>query len=446
MKKTLYLLLFFIVVLSILVFWQYPRLNIISGYAAKNMCSCMFEADRDQTFVEQTDNNFPPIDLADYEVDTLNKTVTASVYGLMKRKAIYHEDLGCQLALKDGSMSKITYFPIPHNCPLDKYFPYGNEDPKDTVFANVDYKKLNQSVANAFDPKGKDSLLTRALVLIYKDRIIAEKYDEGFDKNSPILGWSMTKSVMATLFGILEKQGKLDVNATHLFSEWEKDKRKNITLNSLLQMSSGLEWNEDYNHISDVTRMLFLDRDMSQMQLHKKLKFPIGEHWNYSSGTTNLLGKYLRNQFRTHQQYLDFPVKELFDKLGMSSAMIETDLAGNYVFSSYGWATARHWGKLGLLYLHNGKWKDEQILNASWVKYVSTPNKNSKGEYGAHFWLNAGGILPDAPSDMYSMQGHQGQKVYIIPSKEMVIVRFGLNETTEIDFNKMLKEVLGSIK
>jgi CubicO group peptidase (beta-lactamase class C family) len=158
------------------------------------------------------------------------------------------------------------------------------------------------------------------------------------------------------------------------------------------------------------------------------------------------LGKYLRNQFRTHQQYFDFPVKELFDKLGMSSAMIETDLAGNYVFSSYGWATARHWGKLGLLYLHNGKWKDEQILNESWVKYVSTPNKNSKGEYGAHFWLNAGGILPDAPSDMYSMQGHQGQKVYIIPSKEMVIVRFGLNETTEIDFNKMLKEVLGSIK
>lgn len=446
MKKLKYILLALLFIVVAVVIWQYPRLNIISGYAAKNMCSCMFEADRDQSFVEQTDNNFPPIDLAKYEIDTLRKRVTASVFGLMKRTAVYHEDLGCQLALKDGKMPTITYFPAPHNCPLDPYYPYGNEDPKDTIFPHIDYQKLNLAVANAFDPKGKDSLMTRALVVIYKDRIIAEKYDEGFDKEAPILGWSMTKSVMATLFGIMEKQGKINMNTTHLFPEWENDERKNITLNSLMQMSSGLEWNEDYNHISDVTRMLFLDSDMSQMQLKKDLKYPIGNHWNYSSGTTNLLGKYLRNQFLSHQQYLDFPVKQLFDKLGMSSAMIETDLEGNYVYSSYGWATARHWGKLGLLYLHKGNWKGEQILNESWVQYVSTPCKDSKGEYGAHFWLNAGGILPDAPRDMYSMQGHQGQKVYIIPSRDMVIVRMGLNEETEIDFNKMLKEIFDAVK
>ncbi|MCC7520240.1 MAG: serine hydrolase [Flavobacteriaceae bacterium] len=446
MKKLRYFLLFLVLILVAVVVWQYPRLNIISGYAAKNMCSCMFEAGRSQDFVAKTDNNFPPIDIATYEVDTIHKTVTASVLGLMKRKAVYHEDLGCQLALKNASMPRITYFPAPHNCPLNPYYPYGNEDPQDTLFANIDYKKLNVAVHNAFDPKGKDSLMTRALVVIYKDHIIAEKYDEGFDKNAPILGWSMTKSVMATLFGIMEKQGKINRNATQLFPEWAQDERKNITIHSLLQMSSGLEWNEDYNHISDVTRMLFMDKDMSQMQLHKDLKFPIGSHWNYSSGTTNLLGKYLRNQFTSHQAYLDFPVKELFDKLGMSSAMIETDLEGNYVYSSYGWATARHWGKLGLLYLHKGNWNGEQILSESWVQYVSTPCKDSKGEYGAHFWLNAGGILPDAPRDMYSMQGHQGQKVYIIPSKDMVIVRMGLNEETEIDFNKMLKEIFGALK
>jgi hypothetical protein len=444
MKKAIFIFIFLLIVLSIVVYTQYPRLNIISGYAAKNMCSCMYEAGREAAFVEATDNNFPPVDIAEYDIDTVQKTVTASVYGLMKRTAVYHEDLGCQLLVNGAKAPKIDYYPVPHNCPLEIYYPYGQEDPKDTIFEEVDYNKLNLAVNRAFDPTGKDSLMTRALLVIYKDHIIAEKYDEGFNKESTILGWSMTKSLMATVYGVLEKQGKIDLQATHLFPEWENDKRKNISLNNLLQMSSGLEWSEDYNHISDVTRMLFMEPDAGAVQLNKDLAYPVGGHWNYSSGTTNLLSRYLRNQFRTHQDYLDFPIKELFDKLGMKSAMIETDLVGNYVYSSYGWATPRDWGKLGLLYLHRGNWNGEQILNESWVDYVNTPCEHSDGQYGAHFWLNAGGILPDIPQDMYSMQGHQGQKVYIFPSNDMVIVRFGLNEETQMDFNWMLKGVLES--
>ena len=446
MSKRSIILLLLLGGLAYFFFSQYPRLNIISGYAAKNMCSCMYEADRDPSFVKATDNNFPPIDIAKYEIDTLRKTVTASVYGLMKRTAVYHEDLGCQLLTKGDKVPTIDYFPGPHNCPMAIYYPYGQEDPKDTLFAEIDYNKLQAGVNRAFDPAGKDSLMTRALLVIYKDRIVAEKYDEGFDKDTPILGWSMTKSLMATLYGILEKQGKIDLEATHLFPEWENDDRKNITLNNLLQMSSGLAWDEDYDHISDVTRMLFMEDDMTQVQLLKDLAYPIGKHWNYSSGTTNLLSRYLRRLSRTHQDYLDFPIKELFDKLGMSSAMIETDLAGNYVYSSYGWATPRDWAKLGLLYLHRGNWIDEQILNESWIDYVSTPCDNSKGAYGAHFWLNAGGVLPDVPLNMYAMDGYQGQKVYILPSHDMVIVRFGLNEETEIDFNWMLKGILDAFE
>jgi CubicO group peptidase (beta-lactamase class C family) len=406
----------------------------------------MFEANRTEQFVIETDNNFSPIDIAKYEVDTINKTVTASVYGMMKRTAVYNEELGCQLLLKNSKKPRIAFLPVANNCPINPYFPIGNEDPKDTIFSNVDYNRLNKAIESSFDPKGKDSLLTRSLLVIYKDKIIAEKYDEGFNKDSKILGWSMTKSILATIFGILDKQGKIDLNETHLFPEWENDERKNITLNSLLQMSSGLEWNEDYNHISDVTRMLFLEKDMTLTQLNKELKYPIGSHWNYSSGTTNLLARYLKGKFPDYQSYLDFPVKELFDKLGMGTALIETDLAGNYVYSSYGWATTRHWGKLGLLYLHKGNWNGEQILKESWVKFVSTPCKDSQGQYGAHFWLNVGGLLPDVPRDMFSMQGHEDQKVYIIPSKDMVIVRTGLNEDTFLDFNKLLKEILASVK
>lgn len=429
-----------------IIYFQYPRLNIISGYGAKNMCSCLFEAGRSQELTEQTDNNFSPIDIANYEIDTINQKVTASVFGLMKRTAKYHEDLGCQLLQKGSAEPEITYFPVPHNCPDEAPYPYGNEEQKDSVFSNINYDKLHHAVSRAFDAEGVDSLKTRSLLVLYKDRIIAEKYASNFNKKSVILGWSMTKSITATLFGLLEKQGKIDINTTHLFPEWEEDERANITLNGLLQMSSGLEWDENYDKISDVTQMLFLDKDMSQMQLNKPLKFEVNKHWNYSSGTTNLLSKYLRNQFKTHEDYLDFPVRQLYDKLGMSSMMIETDLSGNYVGSSYGWATTRDWGKLGLLYLHNGNWNGVQIINKSWVDYVRIPCANSDKIYGAHFWLNAGGHRPDVPLDMYAMQGYQGQVVFIIPSKDLVVVRMGLTEEPIIDFNKMLKEIIETIK
>ena len=446
MKSFKYILLIVLLPVTIFVYLEFPRLNIISSYGAKNMCSCLFEANRTQELTETTDNNFSPIDIAKYEVDTINKSVTGSVYGLMKRTATYHNNLGCQLILKDVETPTINYSPIPHNNPKKVSYPYGNNEQKDSVLPNVNYTQLQKAIANAFDAKEVDSLKTRSLLIIYKNQIIGEKYNHNFNKKSLILGWSMTKSITATLFGILEKQNKIDLNSTHLFPEWENDERANITLNALLQMNSGLEWDENYDEISDVTKMLFLEKDMSQMQLNKPLQFTINEHWNYSSGTTNLLSRYLREQFKTHEDYLNFPVKQLYDKLGMSSMMIETDLSGNYVGSSYAWATTRDWGKLGLLYLHNGKWNDEQIINESWVDYVRTPCANSDKIYGAHFWLNAGGILPDAPRDMYSMQGYQGQKVYIIPSKEMVVVRMGLTEEPDFDFNKMLKGIIAAVE
>jgi len=438
------LVLVFIILAGIL-YWQYPRLNIISGFGAKNMCSCLFEANRDQDIITTADNNFPPIDIAKYEIDKENLRVTASVFGMMKRTAVYHEDLGCQLILKGETEPVIEYFPVPHNCPESAPYPLGNEEQKDTILSNINYEKLKKVVTNTFDKVGVDSLKTRSILVIYNDIIIAEKYATGFDKHSPILGWSMTKSVLATLFGILQKKGKTDLQNMHLFYEWENSERSSISLSDLLQMKSGLEWEENYDKISDVTQMLFLEKDMSKKQLNKPMSYRLGEHFNYSSGTSNLLSGYLRNQFKTHQEYLDFPIKQLYDKLGMSSMMIETDLSGNYVASSYGWANTRDWAKLGLLYLHQGNWFGEQIIDESWVDYVSTPNGVSDGLYGAHFWLNAGGNRPDVPKDMYAMEGYQGQMVFIIPSKNLVVVRMGLTEEPVIDFNKMLKEIIEAI-
>lgn len=438
------LLLIFIIVAGI-IYWQYPRLNIISGFGAKNMCSCLFQASRDQAAVIANDNNFSPINIAKYEVDNKNLRVTASVYGLMKRTAVYHEDLGCQLLVKGEADKVVNYFPVPHNCPPLAPFPWGNDGTTDSIFTNVNYTKLQNAVDHSFDKAGEDKLKTRSLLVVYKDYIIAEKYADGFDEHSLLLGWSMTKSVLVTLFGVLQKQGKIDLHNSHLFNEWKNSDRATIELADLLQMKSGLEWDENYNEISDVTEMLFLDKDMTKKQLFKPMAFPLGEHFNYSSGISNMLSGYLRNQFKTHKEYLDFPVVQLYDRLGMSSMMIETDLAGNYVASSYGWANTRDWAKLGLLYLHDGNWFGDQVLDKSWVDFVSKPNGVSDGIYGAHFWLNAGGRRPDVPKDMYAMEGYQGQMVFIIPSKNLVVVRMGLTEEPIMDFNTMLKDIIASI-
>jgi len=427
-------------------FTTYPKLDLISGFSAKSIASGHFIDSRSQEMIEKGDNDIDMIDLAKNKIEAMGKFAVASVYGLKERKAIYREGLGVTLINEDFDVTKPYLVPKRTKLNNKLSFPYGNNEHKDTVFSNVDYTKLNAAVANAFDEKGEIKKRTRSLLVIYKDKIIAEKYDTGFDKNSKILGWSMTKSITATMFGILEKQGKFDIDDPAPIPEWANDKRKLITTNDLLHMNSGLQWVEDYNTISDVTKMLFQAEDMTRAQLEKPAEYKPNMRWNYSSGTTNLLSGILRKQFKTHQEYLNFWYTDLIDKIGMNSMVIETDMAGNYIGSSYGWATTRDWSKFGLLYLHKGNWNGEQIFNENWAKYVATPTNRSEGRYGAHFWLNAGGNFRDVPRDMYYCSGFQGQMVAIIPSLDLVVVRMGLKEGPEFDFNGMLKGIIGSLK
>ena len=424
----------------------YPKLDLISGFSAKSMASGHFIDHRSQEMIEEGDNDIEMITLAENKIDENGKFATASVYGLKERKAIYREGLGATLINDDFDISKPYEVPKRTKLTNNSPFPYGNNEPKDSIFANIDYAKLEKAVANAFDKKGELNKRTRSVLVIYKDKIIAEKYDTGFDKYSKILGWSMTKSITATLFGVLQKQGKIDINKPAPIAEWANDERAKITINDLLHMNSGLEWEEDYTKISDVTQMLFLDADMSKSQIDKPLAGKTNATWNYSSGTTNLLSGILRKQFKTHQEYLDFWYSDLIDKIGMTSMLVETDMAGNYVGSSYSWATTRDWAKFGLLYLHKGNWNGAQLFDESWATYVAAPTNGSNGDYGAHFWLNAGGKFPDVPKDMFYCSGYQGQMIAIFPSHDLVIVRMGLKEDPEFDFNGLLSEVVGSLK
>jgi CubicO group peptidase (beta-lactamase class C family) len=427
-------------------FTTYPKLDLISGFSAKSIASGHFIDHRSQELIEQGDNDINLIDLAQNEIDESGQFATASVKGLKERKAIYREGLGATLINDDFDINQPYLTPKREFLKNNLSFPYGDNESKDSIFSTIDYQKINQLVENAFDKKGEKTKRTRALLIIYKDKIIAEKYDTGFNKNSKILGWSMTKSITATLFGILEKQKGFNIYQPAPIPEWANDDRKKITTNDLLHMNSGLEWDEHYDRICDATEMLFQAEDMTRVQLEKPLAFQPNTHWNYSSGTTNLLSGILRKQFKTHQEYLDFWYSALIDKIGMHSMLVETDMTGNYVGSSYGWATARDWAKFGLLYLHQGNWNGEQLFKPNWVKYVATPTNTSNGRYGGQFWLNSSGYFPDAPRDMYYASGFQGQMVAIFPSHDLVIVRMGLKENPEFDFNGLLSGVVGSIK
>lgn len=435
-----------IIILSVITiaYLNYPKLNIISGYAAKNMASTVFISHRQEPSITQNDHNVPLIRLAETSIDHERTEATATVFGLMERKAMCSQGLGCVL-LPEGTTAIIRQTPPHRNLNNSSLaFPFGSGEPSDSILPEVDYGLLKKAVDQAF--KDNETQRTRTVLVAYKNHLLTERYAEGFNKDTPILGWSMTKSVLATLYGILEFKGKISVAAPAPVPLWQDDMRKQITINNLLRMQSGLQWDEDYTSISDVTRMLFLVEDMPAIQMDKKAIAAPGEVWNYSSGTSNLLSGILRTSMASYQEYLDFPYAALIDKTGMSSMLIETDLAGNYVGSSYGWASTRDWAKFGLLYLNRGNWNGEQLFGPEWVDYVTRPTKHSEGRYGAHFWLNAGGIYPDVPKDLFSANGYQGQYVFIIPSRELVIVRTGLAESPDFDINTFLKMVIHAVK
>ena len=439
MKITKRILLLLSVTLLLIIIINYPKLNIISGYAAKNTSSSVFVANRTVAFTDATDNNFSPINLASTAISLENNFASASTLGLLTRKAVYRNGLGSVLITKGYDANKKELIPKRYIKNTSLAYPFGNKTQNDTLFNTINYEKLDSAVSSIFE----NSHQTRAVIVLYKNQLIVERYAKGFTKESRILGWSMTKSILSTVFGIMQYQGKLSVQDRAPILEWENDDRKKITLHNLLQMNSGLAWDENYEKISDVTKMLFLEDDMTKMQQKQQLVDSPNFSWNYSSGTSNLLSGILRKKLGNQQEYLDYWYRELIDKIGMNSMIVETDVKGHYVASSYAWATARDWAKFGLLYLHKGNWNGTQIFSPEWVDYITQPTPTSNNSYGAHFWLNAGNKMKDVPSNMFYADGYQGQRVYILPDQEMVVVRLGLKNYNE---NKFLKEIIQSIQ
>jgi CubicO group peptidase (beta-lactamase class C family) len=440
-----------LVILGYGIYYVRESVSILSGYGAKVMCSCVYLSDRSPNHVLDHELAGFPYSLASYRVQQDKNSATGSLFGLGKRRAIYREGIGCTLVPAGEDSTAIQPVPVvsrPERAVNPDTVPWPYGDRISTYFpSSVNRTKLEKTVNEVFTSNDKN---TRALLVVYKNELIAEQYAEPFTRNTRQAGWSMSKSVTNALVGHLIKNGKLRIEQQAPVEGWNRqnDLRSEITINHLLQMQSGLEWWEFYSAPSEVTRMLFTEASAYQVAATARAEDVPGTAWYYASGSTNILSGIMRKTVGD-SVYHRLPYNVLFHPLGMYSARMEPDAAGNYVGSSYIMATARDWARFGLLFLNEGEWNGKQLLPESWVEYSRTPAAHApRGTYGAHFWLNAGEknnpenrALPDVPRDAYSANGFEEQRIFIIPSAELVVVRLGQTKGN-FDFNSLLADII----
>jgi CubicO group peptidase (beta-lactamase class C family) len=415
-----------------------------SGFSAEILCGGVFISGRDEAAVRAEDLSGPGYALLRLFRDTIEvkeKRVTASLLGLAKQTAIFRDGLGCTLidgreeaALRGEAAGLLQ--PLPGSDP-EAPWPLGEQVDLTSLGRGVDATKLDAAVQAAFaEPDPAHRRNTRALVVVHGGRIVVERYAPGFDAKMPLLGWSMTKAALNALVGLRVKDGKLDLADKALLPQWrgEGDKRRDISLDNLLRMSSGLAFNESYDDpLADVTQMLFVAGDQARFAAAKELDHPPGSYWHYSGGASAIIAHILRATFATEGDYLRYPRERLFGPLGMKSAILEPDASGTFAASSFLYATARDFARLGLLFLQDGMWERNVLLPDNWVVYSRGPARTSPdGSYGAHLWLrlpeSEGLGVPPMPEDAYYFLGYEQQIVAIVPSRDLVIVRLGLTQ------------------
>lgn len=403
-----------------------------AGYMAKIACSEIFLADRDALAVldGEFDGISPVFERIALTIDSDRKSVASSLYGLGAAKAVYRDGYGC--TLKRGALAGLPPLAPVADKPLPEAFAGTARMRND-----IDYAAIEAALDAAF---ADERAATRAILVVKDGAAVAERYAPGFSRETPFLSWSMAKSMTATMAGAAVHQGFLDLDAAPPVREWEGDAgRAAITWNNLLQMQSGLAFSEIYDDPgADAPQMLFRARDTGAAAARKPLIHPPGAHWSYSSGTTNLLQRALRETLEANDMgYHAFARDHIFAPLGMASAVLEPDASGTFIGSSFMYATARDWAKLGLLYLNDGAANGDRLLPEGWSLYASAPAAASDGFYGAQFWLNRPGAdgrpnyVPGVPDDAYMMAGHEGQYVLIAPDKRLVIVRTGMTRGVE---------------
>jgi CubicO group peptidase (beta-lactamase class C family) len=394
---------------------------VASGLGAKLACSHRYITGLSESRIAADLETYSPAyALIDIGYDPDAGATRASLFGLAPRRAVFRPGLGCTLEI--GDTRPLDELRVPELVEPRGSWPLG--DSVTTIEAS------SQSALEALlAADNAEGYVTRALLVVHRGAVVAESYADGFDSKTPHLGWSMGKSLTAMLLGVLETRGLLSPADDQLFGEWRDDERSGITLQDMLQMSSGLAFDEEYAPGSDATAMLFTTHSASAVALAMPLIHSPGQHFAYSSGTTNLLARYLVDHLGGSQAAVDFLYRDFLQPLGMRNTTLEPDPSGVFVGSSYVYASARDWARLGQLLLERGSLNGRRLLSESWVDRAILPNVTlNDPRYGYQLWLNGGGDSlrwPDLPADAYAMTGNRSQVVMMVPSAGLVIVRLG---------------------
>jgi len=437
----------------------------VAAYAAKVTASALFVSGRTlESVKEQELRPVRPIEqlvmpLLRIDVDDEAQSVTVTL-GVGKATAVHRRGRGCVLVPADDTTELVAPPAVPKPPGAGPRFP--PPEPRRVIFGErdadgIDRDALRDAIDAAFvEEHEQRPIHTRAVVVLHDGAVVGERYADGFHRDMPLPGWSMSKSLTNALLGMRAQAGKFDVDAPPAVAAWRErdDARGEISVRDLLTMTAGLQWSEDYDDPeSHALRMLFRESDTAALYASLPPAFAPGTHFQYASGATNLLCRLLRDTFDDDAAYWEHAPR-LFAKLGMRHAVLETDASGTFVGSSFGYASARDWAQLGLLYLDDGVHGGERVLPEGWVAKSTTPHPASNGRYGWQIWLNADPdgdgpkqrLWPDLPADLFHFDGHEGQYVAVSPSKRLVIVRLGCTKAGGFRLTKLLRDVHAAVR
>ena len=427
-------------------------LQVAAGLSAQTLCSAVFVSVIDPRRV--FDETLKPMigsglvsNRLHYTVDLERREVKADWAGIFHSRSVYRGPAGCQLVPLDSVPS-----PPPRLAPMRTA---SLSDVIVTVPPTPPNRALERALAQAFiEPEGAAPRQLKAVVVVKNGKLVGERYAPGVNAETPLMGYSLTKTVINALIGILVQKGRLRVSAPAPVAAWQAadDRRSRITIDQLLRMSSGLAAEESHSGFDVTSRMLFIENDMADFAERAKLKHEPGTVWEYQSPNTLLLSRIIENAAGGREaDALDFARTELFWPLGMRTAVLETDAAGTPVGSQGMLASARDWARLGQLYLNDGIAGGARILPAQWVAYSTSPTLGTT--YGSGLWTNRSADPgPQAritragmPANAFYASGNLGQRIYILPSQQLVVVRLGVTHGKGNDLvrdMKLLREVM----
>jgi CubicO group peptidase (beta-lactamase class C family) len=433
-------------------------IRVATGFVANVVCAKIFVSglDPQTVFAEITDHaGIRRLRwLLQYHLDRSANTVDASVAGLFASRVIFHEGVGC-VQLHEGSepylpKSDVIALKTPKSPPL-------LPEIAGTSVVEPTNPKLKAAVDRAFEePAEPPFRRTKAVVVVHEGSVIAERYAPGIGIDTQLLGFSMTKSVVSALIGILTQQGLVTPSMPAPVPEWRgvNDPRREIEVEHLLRMTTGLALDETNSGFDPSSQIVYLHNDMAGFAVKAAPIAPPGTRWAYSSASAQILARIFRDAAGGPEQALALAWRELFNPLGMRNVTLQFDGTGTLQGSSAMLASARDWARFGLLYLNDGVVGGRRLLHEDWIDFSAAATLGT--EYGAGFYTNRsehehakGRASMGIPHDAFFAFGDMGQRIVILPAQHMVIVRLGdsVDPTGDMTgLERLVKEVIAAVK